>query len=123
MQYNGVTTTTYDWQGMASTGAGAPTGVTGANGTSIRCGITHGGGANAGCFGDIVVDIVGYATGTTAQRYAQTRIGCANTNVAFFSEHNMGHWQSTAAITTIKIFGSGGTDWAAGSLLICELYP
>lgn len=107
-QFNADTTTNYDWIQNTFGGTGiAASADSGTGGALIDCGAV-GGTTSTGTTGGRI-EIHNYAA-TTLQKtlLALSTVKNANTAGNIFWKASGGHWRSTAAITSVKVFPSAG---------------
>ena len=107
MQLNGNTGSNYAWHQLSGDGASATSGASTTT-TDLRVGRITGATATSGNFGAGVIDILDYAN-TNKYRTIRTLSGNefnGSGTLTFFS----GLYQSTTAVTSIKLFSQTGSN-------------
>lgn len=122
VEFNNDTGSNYGWNLEATFGTSVPSIQEGNSADRIRLGDVCSVGDAANFFAMYQLWIPGYASTTWVK---QTRsIGGYPTGIGAASGREMidgfGIWNSTAAITRIKVFPTTGTNWKTGS--VCRIY-
>ena len=99
------TGTNYSVHGILGNGTSATIGEIGASTSSMPVGNVPTAAQSSSVFGTFVIDILDYAD-TNKYKTIRTLIGYDNNGSGVVS-FTSGNWRSTAAINTIRLFGSG----------------
>ena len=109
IQFNSDTGSNYSWTNLAGDGSAASS-SRGSNATFSR--ITNVVYPDTTFNENIIVNFNNYSNSTTYKTFL-SRANKANTDGG--AEAIAGLWRSTAAISTIKVYPSGGGTWSTGS--------